>query len=61
MAMMMTGAAKAMSAADVDCFERERRRLVALAYRMLGSMVDAEDVVQDGWLRWNRLGAGRPC
>lgn len=33
-------------------FERERPRLVGLAYRMLGTRADAEDVVQDAWLRW---------
>lgn len=33
-------------------FETERRRLTGLAYRMLGSLGDAEDVVQDAWLRW---------
>lgn len=36
-------------------FEAERPRLVGLAYRMLGSMADAEDVVQDAWLRWSRV------
>ena len=41
-------------------FESERRRLRGLAYRMLGSMADADDVVQETWLRWDRLGvAGR--
>ena len=33
-------------------FETHRRRLFGLAYRMLGSRSEAEDVVQDAWLRW---------
>lgn len=33
-------------------FEAERTRLTALAYRMLGTPDDADDVVQDAWLRW---------
>ncbi len=33
-------------------FEAHRPRLVRLAYRMLGSVAEAEDVVQDAWLRW---------
>ena len=33
-------------------FEDERGRLFGLAYRMLGSVADAEDVVQDAYLRW---------
>jgi len=37
---------------DAELFERERPRLVGLAYRMLGTVADAEDVVQDAWLRW---------
>ena len=41
----------------LEHFAAERPRLRALAYRMLGSMADADDVVQDAWLRWNRLGA----
>ena len=35
-----------------DVFEAQRPRLVRLAYRMLGSCAEAEDVVQDAWLRW---------
>ena len=34
-------------------FELHRGRLLGLAYRMLGSRVDAEDAVQDAWLRWS--------
>jgi RNA polymerase sigma-70 factor (ECF subfamily) len=37
---------------DTDVFEAERARLTRLAYRMLGSTAEAEDVVQDAWLRW---------
>jgi RNA polymerase sigma-70 factor (ECF subfamily) len=42
------------SSAATAVFERERRRLTGLAYRMLGSVAEAEDVVQDAWLRWDR-------
>jgi RNA polymerase sigma-70 factor (ECF subfamily) len=34
-------------------FEPHRRFLIGLAYRMLGSVAEAEDVVQDAFLRWN--------
>ena len=34
-------------------FDRHRRLLFTVAYQMLGSVADAEDVVQDAWLRWS--------
>jgi RNA polymerase sigma-70 factor (ECF subfamily) len=34
-------------------FAAERTRLLGIAYRMLGSRADAEDVLQDAWLRWS--------
>ncbi|HSD40016.1 MAG TPA: RNA polymerase sigma factor SigJ [Rhodocyclaceae bacterium] len=36
----------------IDNFTAHRRRLMAIAYRMLGTRADAEDVLQDAWLRW---------
>ena len=36
-----------------DTFERHRARLFGLAYRMLGSKADAEDVLQDAYVRWH--------
>ena len=33
-------------------FEANRTRLVRIAYRMLGSFAEAEDVVQEAWIRW---------
>jgi len=41
---------------DTDVFEAQRPRLKRLAYRMLGSVAEAEDAVQDAWLRWTRAG-----
>ncbi len=37
-------------------FERHRPRLRAVAYRMLGSLAEADDAVQDTWLRLSRSG-----
>ena len=37
-----------------DQFERHRRYLMGLAYRMLGSLTEAEDAVQEAYIRWHR-------
>jgi len=47
-----------MDAALTDAFETNRPRLKRLAYRMLGSVSEAEDAVQDAWIRWQRAGEG---
>ncbi|MCK9897264.1 sigma-70 family RNA polymerase sigma factor [Frankia sp. AgB32] len=47
------GRASALAAA----FEAERSHLRAVAYRLLGSLADAEDVVQEAWLRLERVDA----
>lgn len=39
----------------VGTFETERPRLVGLAYRVCGSLADAEDCVQEAWLRWSAV------
>lgn len=41
-----------VSAADIDVFEAARPRLFGIAYRMLGRRQEAEEIVQDAWLRW---------
>ena len=40
-----------------DPFQALRPRLFGIAYRMLGTRADAEDVLQDAWLRWSRADA----
>ena len=39
-------------------FEEQRGRLTAVAYRMLGSTSEADDAVQEAWLRLSRSDAG---
>jgi RNA polymerase sigma-70 factor (ECF subfamily) len=46
-----------MSDQDI-IFEDRRGAMTGLAYRMLGSRADAEDVVQDAWIRWRGVDAG---
>lgn len=43
----------ASAPSELETFAALRPRLFSIAYRMLGSRADAEDVVQDAWLRWH--------
>src|SRR6516165_1092334 len=38
---------------DAEVFEAHRGLMFSIAYRMLGTIADAEDAVQDAWLRWS--------
>jgi RNA polymerase sigma-70 factor (ECF subfamily) len=42
-----------MRGTDLEIFEAQRPHLLALAYRMLGELARAEDLVQEAWLRWS--------
>ncbi|WP_308860299.1 sigma factor [Paenibacillus radicibacter] len=39
---------------QVEQFEEHRKHLQAVAYRMLGSLGEADDAVQESWIRFNR-------
>ncbi len=41
--------------ANVEIFQNHREHLFAIAYRMLGAVCEAEDVVQDTYLRWRTV------
>ena len=49
----------ALTADDVDRFEAARPRLEAIAYRLLGSAAEAEDAVQEAFLRWQATDVDR--
>lgn len=49
----------ALTMDDVDRFEAARPRLAAIAYRLLGSASEAEDAVQDTFLRWQAADTDR--
>ncbi|WP_277622432.1 RNA polymerase sigma-70 factor [Streptomyces sp. CB03238] len=56
--------ALADEADEADEFESHRRRMFGLAYRMLGSAEEAEDTVQDAYVRWSgadRAAIGHPA
>ncbi|MEV7976446.1 RNA polymerase sigma-70 factor [Streptomyces sp. NPDC086519] len=49
----------ALTVSDVDRFEAARPRLAAIAYRLLGSASEAEDAVQETYLRWQAADTAR--
>ena len=51
---MTLHAAPAVAPIDAASFEAVRPRLFGIAYRTLESAADADDVVQDAWIRWQR-------
>jgi RNA polymerase sigma-70 factor (ECF subfamily) len=51
---MTLHAAPVIAPVDASSFEAVRPRLFGIAYRTLESAADADDVVQDAWIRWQR-------
>jgi RNA polymerase sigma-70 factor (ECF subfamily) len=49
-----------MTSTQVTEFEALRPHLMSVAYRLTGTVADAEDIVQEAWLRWNSAGARDP-
>jgi RNA polymerase sigma-70 factor, ECF subfamily len=43
-----------VSDADAASFQQVRQQLFGIAHRVLGSATDADDVVQEAWIRWHR-------
>lgn len=44
-----------MTGSALDVFTEQRPMLFGIAYRMLGSVADAEDILQDTWLKWSSV------
>src|SRR4029078_1716852 len=49
---------KMTASTRVDEFEALRPHLLAVAYRLTGTVADAEDIVQDAWIRWDASASG---
>jgi DNA-directed RNA polymerase specialized sigma24 family protein len=50
-----SGKAEPDESRALDSVMAERHRLLSLAFRMMGTLADAEDVVQETYVRWYRL------
>ena len=48
-----------MTSTQVTQFEALRPHLMAVAYRLTGTVADAEDIVQEAWLRWDAQERGK--
>jgi RNA polymerase sigma-70 factor (TIGR02957 family) len=57
----MTGHNRDMSAGATDTFVAHRNLLFTVAYEMTGSAADAEDVLQETWLRWAQVDHDEVC
>ena len=55
----MNASTCAPDASGTASFQIVRSRLFGIAYRVLGSASDADDVVQDAWIRWQRTDRGK--
>ena len=49
---MSVGTSDERTPDPVRVFDEHRALLISVAYRVLGSVTDAEDAVQEAWLRW---------
>ncbi|MFY1686686.1 RNA polymerase sigma factor SigJ [Plantactinospora sp. WMMB782] len=49
----MTGADDGVDESATRAFVENRRRILAIAYGILGTLTDAEEVAQDAWIRWS--------
>src|SRR5271156_73149 len=49
-----------MTSTQVTEFEELRPHLMSVSYRLTGTVADAEDIVQEAWLRWNTAGDRGP-
>jgi RNA polymerase sigma-70 factor, ECF subfamily len=48
-----------MTESALAVFQEHRQTLFGVAYRMLGSVADAEDILQDAWLKWSSVDAAQ--
>ena len=54
----MNASISAADASGTASFQIVRSRLFGIAYRVLGTTSDADEVVQDAWIRWQRTDRG---